>query len=199
MKRLICLTTILLFIISYADVNAQFESSLTSIGSNRSLTDHYRTIATGDWNSLASWESSPDGISWVAATATPYDTSNTITIRTGHTITVTESVNVDQVTIQTGASVLVNGTPVIFTIKNGPDVVDMLVNGLLKTQGAPNPSPGPHTVNAEGVLSFGNGGVFEHGQNSGAIPVSEWGTGSTLKFREQLIQHPLIVLKIIIT
>jgi hypothetical protein len=145
------------------------------------VTYHFRTVASGDWISITTWESSPDGSVWSASTVTPYDTSNTITIKTGHTVTVTESVNVDQLTVETGASVLVNGTPVIFTIKDGPGAVDMLVNGLLKSQGVANASPGPHTVNAEGVLSFGNGGVFEHGQNAGAIPISEWGTGSTLK------------------
>lgn len=185
MKIFICTATILLLIFSYADVKSQNSllSSTIENGDRSALavTDYYRTIASGDWNSLATWESSPDGISWTAATSTPYDTANTITIRTGHTVTVTATVNVDQVTVESGASVLVNGTPVIFTIKDGPAAVDMLVNGLLKTQGVANASPGPHTVNSEGVLSFGNGGVFEHGQNSGAIPISVWGTGSTLK------------------
>jgi len=185
MKRLICIATILLFFFSFTDLYAQITSlssiELASSVSNLAVTDHFRTIGTGDWNSLATWESSPNGISWTAATSTPYDTSNTITIRTGHTVTVTETVNVDQVTVETGGSVLVNGTPVIFAIKDGPGAVDMLVNGLLKSQGIANASPGPHTVNAEGVLSFGNGGVFEHGQNAGAIPISVWGTGSTLK------------------
>ena len=180
MKRLICTAIMILFIFCYTDVNAkplQQDQSFSVLA----VTDHFRTVASGDWNSTTTWESSPDGINWTAATETPYDTSNTITIRTGHTVTVTATVNVDQVTVEAGATVLVNGTPVIFTIKDGPGAVDMLVNGLLKTQGIANASPGPHTVNAEGVLSFGNGGVFEHGQNAGAIPISDWGTGSTVK------------------
>ena len=178
MKRIIGFAVMILFIFCYVNGSAQNNSPLLGA---LEITDHFRTVTSGNWNSLTTWESSPDGINWVPATTTPYDTSNTITIRTGDTVTVTETVNVDQVTVETGGSVLVNGTPVIFTIKDGPGAVDMLVNGLLKSQGIANASPGPHTVNAEGVLSFGNGGVFEHGQNAGAVPISEWGPGSTLK------------------
>jgi hypothetical protein len=178
MKRIIGFAAMILFIFCYVNGSAQNSSPLLGA---LEITDHFRTVTSGDWNSFATWESSSDGINWTAATSTPYDTSNTITIRTGHTVTVTETVNVDQVTVETGGSVIVNGTPVIFTIRDGPGAVDMLVNGLLKSQGVANASPGPHTVNAEGVLSFGNGGVFEHGQNAGAIPISVWGTGSTLK------------------
>ncbi|QQS35299.1 MAG: T9SS type A sorting domain-containing protein [Ignavibacteriales bacterium] len=145
------------------------------------ITSHFRTVTSGDWNATTTWELSSDGVNWSAATVTPYDTSNTITVRTGHTVTVTATVNVDQVTVENGASVIVNGNPVVFTISDGSDAVDMNVLGLLKSTGTANPSPGPHTVNANGVLQFGNGGMYEHEQNSGAIPVSDWGTGSTLK------------------
>ena len=150
-------------------------------GGTPTLTDHFRTKQSGNWNDIATWEFSSDATTWIDATVTPYDTSNTITIRNGHTVTVTEDVSVDQTTVEEGASVIVLGTPVVFTIADGGGPVDMLVNGLLKSNGIANASPGPHTVNADGVLQFGSTGVYEHEQNAGAIPVSVWGTGSTAK------------------
>jgi hypothetical protein len=109
-------------------------TDIPSGGVTPSITDHFRTKQTGNWNDIATWEFSVDGNTWVDATVTPYDTSNTITIRTGHTITVTESVNVDQTTIEDGGTVIVEGTPIVFTISDGGGPVDMLVNGLLKSR-----------------------------------------------------------------
>lgn len=150
-------------------------------GGTPTVTDHFRTKQSGDWNAISTWEFSVDGNTWTDATVTPFDTSNTITIRNGHTVTVTQSVNVDQTTIEQGGAVIVEGTPVVFTISDGDGAVDMLVNGLLKSTGTANASPGPHTVNAQGVLQFGATGIYEHEQNAGAIPESVWGVGSTVR------------------
>jgi hypothetical protein len=83
-------------------------------------TDYYRTISSGNWNSPATWESSPtaDFSSGVLtpATRTPDFTANTISIRNGHTVTVTANVIVDQMTIATGANVLIK-TGINLTVK----------------------------------------------------------------------------------
>lgn len=78
-------------------------------------TDYFRTRASGNWNSVATWESSTDGINWHAATLTPDFNANTITIMGGHSVLVTANVTVDQVVIKTSASLTVN-TAVMFTI-----------------------------------------------------------------------------------
>lgn len=64
-------------------------------------TDYFRsnTVAPGDWNTAASWESSPDNITWSTATAPPNSAAQTITIRAGHTITVSSSINLDETVI----------------------------------------------------------------------------------------------------
>ena len=56
-------------------------------------------------------------------------------------------------------------------------VVDVVLNitGYIKNTGIGNVEIGT------GSLTFGNGSTFEHARNSGGIPVSTWGTGSTLK------------------
>src|SRR6185295_14371244 len=58
----------------------------------------YRSKATGNWNSTSTWEKY-NGSGWVAATATPTNADGAITIRSGHTVTVTASVTTDQVTV----------------------------------------------------------------------------------------------------
>ena len=142
---------------------------------------YFRTKTSGNWNAISTWETSADSIIWADAELTPTVASKYIHIRATHTVTVTDTVSVDQVIVDEGAAIIVNGSPVVFTISDGPNDVDMLVNGLLKATGTANASPGPHTVNANGVLQFSSTGVYEHEQNAGAIPVSVWGTGSTAK------------------
>ena len=151
---------------------------------------YFRTKASGDWNATITWETSVDSVVWVNATVTPTNASKYIHVLAPHTVTVTDTVSVDQVIVDADAVVVVNGNPVVFTILDGPDAIDMLVNGLLKSTGTANPSPGPHTVNAEGVLQFGSTGEYRHEQNSGAIPFSVWGTGSTCSITGVTSQAP---------
>ena len=83
----------------------------------------YRSVASGNWNATSTWESSTDGSTWVAATATPTDADGAITIRNPHTVTVTASVSADQVTIASGATLHVNNLQTL-TIANGTGTVD---------------------------------------------------------------------------
>ncbi len=142
---------------------------------------YFRTKASGNWNATSTWESSVDSIAWVDATLTPTNLGKYIHVRASHTVTVTESVTVDQVIVDGGAVVFVEGSPVVFTISNGADAVDMQVNGTLKVTGTAATSPGPYSINldVDAAISFGNGSVYEHNQNGGSIPVSTWETGST--------------------
>jgi predicted extracellular nuclease len=78
-------------------------------------TDYFRTRASGNWNSIATWESSADAVNWHAATLTPDATANTISILNGHAVVVTANVTVDQVIINLGCTVTVN-TGVNFTV-----------------------------------------------------------------------------------
>ncbi|MGQ0739445.1 MAG: beta strand repeat-containing protein [Bacteroidota bacterium] len=65
-------------------------------------TDSYRTIASGDWTSLSTWESSPDNIVWSPATLIPTFEALDITIRNGHTVTFSAFLGVGQVNIENG-------------------------------------------------------------------------------------------------
>ena len=63
----------------------------------------YRSAASGNWNSTATWETF-NGSTWVAAGSTP--TSQKVTIQNSHTVAVTKQVkNVNQVIVQFGGTI----------------------------------------------------------------------------------------------
>jgi len=132
----------------------------------------YRSKQSGQWNQVTTWERY-DGAAWVAAAATPANTTaNVITIRNGHTITVTANVSIDQTILEAGGIVNVSGGT--FTVNGTAADPDMRVYGLLKLSGAAAAISGASTR-----LYIENGGVYEHARNGGAIPLASWLTGST--------------------
>src|SRR5262249_5162807 len=64
----------------------------------------YRTVASGNWNSTATWESAPSPAcsAWAAASATPTNADNTITIRNGDIVHVTADVTTDETVVDSG-------------------------------------------------------------------------------------------------
>ncbi len=143
-------------------------------------TGDYRSKTSGNWNAIGSWERY-NGSSWVNATVTPNNTNGVITILNGHTITVTAGVNVDQLSVSSGATLRHNngtlkimdgtGTDIIvdgtlelnaqFTIdNNGSKIINGLVDKL----------NGGYTINPGGTVTVANGGVFRKvngGQDTG--------------------------------
>lgn len=94
----------------------------------------YRSLASGNWNATATWERSTDGgTSWVAAIATPTDADGAITVRNGHTVTVSASVSADEVTVESSGTLSVSGSQTL-TIANGSGT-DLTVNGTLAIAG----------------------------------------------------------------
>ena len=94
----------------------------------------YRSLATGNWNVVGTWERW-NGSSW---TVTPPDHSPTfadevITVLSGHTVTVTANVAVDQVVVELGATLAV-ANEVAVTLNDGAGV-DLDVFGTLKLTG----------------------------------------------------------------
>ena len=65
--------------------------------------DYFRSSASGTWNAISSWESSADGTSnWTPATLVPTTSANTVTIRSGHTISINSNTTIDQVVVANG-------------------------------------------------------------------------------------------------
>jgi len=117
----------------------------------------YRSAATGDWNSTSTWETY-NGSAWVAAVATPTSTDGVITIRNGHTVTITATVIYDQVVVDPGGQVTVAAT-VTSTLANGAGT-DLVINGTWLNSG------GTWTVTGA-TWSVGSGGTYIHNTTSG--------------------------------
>jgi autotransporter-associated beta strand protein len=156
----------------------------------------YRSVASGTWNSLATWEAY-DGANWNAAGATPTAANaNVITIQATHIVTNSSSLTADQIVIAAGGTLAASST---LTVANG-DGVDLDVAGTLLALGGGSVI----TLQAGTELNVRSGGVFAHNgtsstcvnnggatvtfetggrfllQRSGAtIPVATWNAGST--------------------
>ncbi len=132
--------------------------------------DYFRTKASGNWNSVSTWESSPNGsTNWISATLTPTSTANTITILSGHNVTVTAAVSVDQVIVTTNGKIIVNSGQTL-TIANGTDDFDLSVSGIIENSG---------TITATGAIKFESGGYYKHTANGGSMVRATWDANST--------------------
>jgi hypothetical protein len=144
--------------------------------------DYYRSKATGAWEAITTWESSPDNITWQNATRSPSNTATSIVIRSGHTITSSTNVTADDLTIDLGGTLdIASGT---FTLNNGTAAVDLQVNGNFTNSGA--------TFTNTGALSVL--GTYNHATSSLTLPIAAWQTGSTCNVTglTNVSQTPLI-------
>lgn len=153
-----------------------------------SATDYFRTVQSGDWNQLTTWESSPDNMTWAVATLIPGVNANTISIRNTHNVTLSVNSTIDQIVIETGGilrhvlgSFLINDGPgddiivqtgAVFTLAsngNGPvfaapaATANINTGGILRVSalgltGAPGP---PGSVNASGYI-YQHASVLEY-------------------------------------
>ncbi len=155
----------------------------------------YRSnAATMNWNTATNWEEFSGGI-WITAGAAPTSASGAIEIRSGHTVTITATVTVDQVTVN-GTLSLNSG--ITLTLNSGAgDEILINVGGVFNNSGTlqQNILPG-RVVKVFGTYNMLEGGVvsnaasnenlFESGSTynhkytvtPGTIPQATWKTGS---------------------
>ena len=153
----------------------------------------YRTKASGAWNSATTWETY-NGSAWVATATPPTSTNGKINILSGHSVTVTANVTVDQVEVDLGGSLTINSGFYLY-VNNGADT-DLRVKGILTINGTgylvQNASStnvvegtvvlsvsGTHTLNSGASIEIANGGRFQN--NGGSITTAGnwivWGGG----------------------
>lgn len=155
----------------------------------------YRSAATGNWNSLATWERY-SGTTWLAPTAaqgTPTTGMGNITIRSPHNVTLTTSVTADQLVVAAGAALTIN-SGITLTVANGTgndlDVYGVLTNlgtsafsnntTVVMQSGAVINNAGTITVGGGSAqFNFLAGSTYNHSRNGGAIPVATWNAAST--------------------
>lgn len=134
-------------------------------------TGAYRSAQTGTWSTLSTWQRW-NGTAWVTPTAgqgVPNSGSGTIQIREPHVVTMSTSTNADQMVIEDGGQLTVNG--VTFTIANGAGT-DLTVRGILLLQG------GGGNITTTGTLVFQSGGTYQHGRSGGTVPTATWDVNS---------------------
>ncbi|HEY5464153.1 MAG TPA: T9SS type A sorting domain-containing protein [Hanamia sp.] len=116
---------------------ATFRPALVSIKDDGSFmpfltssTDYFRSRQNGFWSAPTTWESSSDNINWQIATEVPTKDANTIRIQTGHTVSITNSVSLDQTMVQ---GILELQTGGILNINDGEgDDITISANGVLQ-------------------------------------------------------------------
>ncbi len=143
---------------------------LFSSGLWAQTTNDFRSLATGNWNALASWERY-NGSAWVAATVLPGATANNgaVTIRNGHTITVTAAPTaaISSLTVGEGTSGILNIGGFAITITGATNV---LVGGTVNITSATGvktftgdvTNAGTWNNSGNSAISFG-GNLFHNG------------------------------------
>ena len=144
-------------------------SSNITIASVTTATDYFRSnVATGNWGTAGSWQSSPDNSSWITATLVPTNSSAGITIQNGHTITVASAATAKTITINNGGAITLSSS---LTISTGSGTT-LQVNGTL------NMALGGSLSNAN-TTAFSATGIYNHQINGGTVPTATWDAAST--------------------
>jgi len=153
-----------------------------------SSTDYFRSRQSGNWSAPATWESSPDNITWQTATEFPTKDGNTITIQNGHTVSVSNSVTLDQTVI---AGILELQTGGILNINDGAgDDIIIDANGVLQIAStttyanAIKQNVGANThIATNGKIVIGNGGNVGTGyENFATSLVNVWDDGAVYEY-----------------
>jgi len=80
-------------------------------------TDYFRSKNTGDWTSIATWQSSPNNSYWVNSTLIPDANASSIVLKSGHIITLNTNASVNSLVIESGATFIASdASPRTFTI-----------------------------------------------------------------------------------
>lgn len=108
----------------------------------------YRSAATGNWSAAATWQTY-DGTTWNAAVSAPPVAGEAIEIQSPHTVSVTAATTIGKVTVDNGATLLLNGG---FTTTLNSD--GLTNNGTVTAQsGGTLSGAGTFTNGASGVLN----------------------------------------------
>lgn len=136
----------------------------------------YRTVdnATGLWHTNSNWQRF-DGENWISTPSAPMaNTAEQITVREGANLVINNDISLDQVVIENGAEVEIDGSNKIVTILDGPGD-DFVIFGRLKV------TDGYIKKNTNATVIVGNGGVYEQNTSFSeekSIPMATWEDGS---------------------
>lgn len=159
----------------------------------------YRSKATGNWSSPSTWERKMNG-SWGDAPDFPLETDSTITILSGHTVTVDSgvggSLTVDDLTVASGATLIIDHAT---NLDDGPGT-DLTVAGQVTvnagdtfntnsgatmsvSSGGQVTNGGSITTSGSTTTTFTSGSTYVHARDGGNFPdaaTTTWSSGSTV-------------------
>ncbi len=124
-----------------------------SIAGANQQTWYFRSAQTGNWNQSSTWQSSVDNTNWGATYTTPDYTSNTITIQSSHTVSITASLTLNQ-TVVNGTLIYADNSGSTLTINDGTGV-DLTINGTYQDIG-----PQSNVWSGSSSWSFGANGTL---------------------------------------
>lgn len=179
-----------------------------------SATDYFRSKAgSGNWNTVATWESSPDNTNWINATLVPTTTATAIQISNGSTVNILSAVTIAKTTIVDGGTLVLrndgditqlgritfaNGTGAELTIQSGgvfqqvisDATVAFNYGSLINYQ-----TSGNIAVESGGIIRSGDGTAAHVGTNYSAFahgPASQvsWANGAIYDWFSTSVQAP---------
>lgn len=150
--------------------------TITQNGVCASLASHYfRSAQTGGWSQIATWESSPDQVTWIAATLVPTSASSGILIQAPHTVTVNSTISADQMLIEAGATLNYMGSANM-TVADGTGD-DLIIEGTYIHAGGTLPA-------VTGTVRIKPSGRIRVSTNTAGSSALYGGTTSTRFFYE---------------
>ncbi len=144
---------------------AQSASPLGLTTNTSAIEGDYQTAATGAWNRDSTWARFTSGV-WICPAVPPDSAAGTITVRSGHTVTITSSIVYDQLVVESGGKVVVAAN-VAHTLSDGPGN-DLTIFGTWLNQG------GTWTILGSARWVVSDSGTFIHQTSSGiSTPLSK--------------------------
>ena len=108
--------------------------------------DNYRSLITGNWGTVGTWQTSPDNTTWATATSAPTSAAASVLIQNGHLVTILADATASALTVNGGGQLSLNSGSSLLAASlninsdgNGTGTfVDLNTNGNLTVTGTTN-------------------------------------------------------------
>ncbi|MDR3704888.1 MAG: DUF5018 domain-containing protein [Paludibacteraceae bacterium] len=116
------------------------------------VNDYFQSVATGDWSVATNWQSSPDGLTWIAATTAPTSSAKSVSILSGHNITISTATAIGKTNVKAGGTLTCSA---IYTVA-ASDTLTIEQNGTLEYTASANASASNSPVITGAIVVNGN-------------------------------------------